>query len=281
MTSIPISILFSDLDGTLLNSQRTIPPLTLQCLHDMEPLGITRVIATGRSFYSFTKVAGQAFPADYLICSSGAGIFNLETGQQLNANHLERDDIQGISRRLIALNIDFTVHATVPDNHHFIYYHPNKDNRDFAHRLDLYAPYATPFSGTAALPDKSAQIIAVLPDDPEQFSYIAAHFPQYQVTRTTSPLNHSSMWMEIYPKNVSKGSGAKWLCSHLNLPAERSMGIGNDYNDIDLLDFTTYSYVVANAPAEMQEKYRSTASNNEDGLYHAIRELTGGRRLKR
>lgn len=270
-----ISIVFSDLDGTLLNSQRTISLNTLRCLQDMAARGITRVIATGRSYYSFTKIAGHTFPADYLICSSGAGIFDLRTDELLHARHLGSNDVQSIAQRLIDLGIDFTVHTQVPDNHHFTYYFPNKDNRDFAHRLQLYEAYATPFSGVAGLPKRSAQIIAVLPGNAERFTEIAGYFKEYQVTRTTSPLNHRSIWLEIYPKDVTKGSGARWLCSFLDLPEERSFGIGNDYNDIDLLNFTALSYVVANAPAELQQRYSLTRSNDEDGLSHIWNQFTG------
>ncbi|PIE66451.1 MAG: hypothetical protein CSA26_00815 [Desulfobacterales bacterium] len=48
------------------------------------------------------------------------------------------------------------------------------------------------------------------------------------------------------------------------------MGIGNDYNDIELLDFTALSYMVANAPAELKERYGQTSSNDNHGVYQAI-----------
>ena len=76
--------------------------------------------------------------------------------------------------------------------------------------------------------------------------------------------------MEVYPSHVSKGEGAGWLCNYLQIDQQESLGIGNDYNDISLLEFTSRSYVVANAPHEMQQKYRLTLSNNENGFSQAV-----------
>lgn len=275
MNSKNLSIVFSDLDGTLLNSQREVSKATMHCLHMLKEKNIIRVIATGRSYYSFKQAVSADFPADYLIFSSGAGVYNLLTDELLYARNHEAEDVVRITEKLMVHQLDFTVHIHVPDNHRFVYYQPNTGNRDFAHRLQIYNAYATPYSGPHTLPDKSAQVIAVMQHDPNRFNTIAGDFPDYKVTRTTSPLDGRSMWMEIYPKNVSKGSAAQWLCEHLGLNPAHSFGIGNDYNDIDLLEFTHFSYVVANAPTHLRNIYRLSTSNNEDGLYHALKNLLG------
>jgi hydroxymethylpyrimidine pyrophosphatase-like HAD family hydrolase len=48
------------------------------------------------------------------------------------------------------------------------------------------------------------------------------------------------------------------------------MGIGNDFNDTDLLNYTDFSYVVENAPKELREKYQPVKSNNESGFSEAV-----------
>lgn len=270
-----LNIIFSDLDGTLLTSKRRLSGTMDSCLRRLKELNVTRVIATGRSFYSFHQVIQPDFPADYLIFSSGAGIYDLKNQKLLHRRNHARQDIAHITAKLINHGLDFSIHIHVPDNHRFIYYQVTADNRDFTHRLELYRDHATPFAGMDSLPDFSAQIIAVLPHDVERFEYIASDFPNYQVTRTTSPLDGKSMWMEIYPEDVSKGSAAQWLCSHLQCDLSTSLGIGNDYNDIDLLECTRFSYVTANAPDDLKCRYTATKSNDEDGLYHALLEIIG------
>lgn len=263
-------IVFTDLDGTLLNSAKQVSRQTLDLFHALKARGVLRVIATGRSYFSLQKVLADDFPADYLIVSSGAGIVEMRTRQLLFCRPFTNSDIQTISSRLMAQGLDFMVHGQVPENHHFVYHQSGNNNPDFQRRIEAYQDFCRPLRCNSELPARSAQIIAILPDDPSLFHRVAACFDQFQVIRATSPLDHCSIWLEIYPPGVSKGAAARWLCEYLDLRVDRTIGIGNDYNDIDLLDFTRLSYVVANAPQELLERYLLTPSNDEHGVYHAL-----------
>ncbi len=265
-----VKIIFTDLDGTLLNSERTVTSPNFNCLEKLGQHKIYRVIATGRSLFSFEKVISSGFPADFLIFSTGAGIIDLNTKKLLHSSSLKRTDITYISNYLIDQKADFMVHHTVPDNHYFTYYGDTTTDTDFTRRLQIYQDYARKYDSASCLPHESAQIIAVFPDDLSRFNAVKKNLNGYQVTRTTSPLDGKSIWMEIYPHNVSKGRSAKWLCDYLQINQSESFGIGNDFNDISLLDFTEHSYIVANGPVELQRKYRSTRSNNEDGFCQAV-----------
>lgn len=270
-----VDIVFTDLDGTLLTTEKEVSRRTLALFRGLQERGISRVIATGRSYFSLQKVITRDFPADYLIVSSGAGIVEARSRRLLFSKPFTGEDIHIIARRMLSHGLDFMVHHEVPENHCFMYHQSSDYNPDFRRRLEAYRGYANPLNCIAALPERSAQIIAILPEDPSFFERIKAFFTGYQVIRATSPLDHRSIWMEVYPSGISKGGAARWLCDYLHLEVARTMGIGNDYNDIDLLDFTGLSYVVANAPAELRKKYLLTLSNDEHGVYHAIREHAG------
>ena len=264
-----ISIIFTDLDGTLLNSQKELSNSNLQCLHDLKEAGIIRVISTGRSLYSFKSLFPEDVPADYLIFSTGAGIVDIDTEKLIHSTNLVKDEIQRVSRYLQGLEVDFMVHHAVPQNHYFTYFTNTQDNTDFVKRIEIYQNFATQFSNFASLPEHGAQIIAILPDNPQLFEEIEKGLNGLQITRTTSPFDGKSIWMEIMPNQTSKGTSAAWLCNHLGFEQSKTMGIGNDYNDISLLDFTWDSYLVANAPMELHDSYQLTSSNDDDGFFHA------------
>ncbi|SHO49966.1 HAD family hydrolase [Desulfopila aestuarii] len=269
--STNVGIVFTDLDGTLLNSERKVSANNLTSLNQLGENGIVRVIATGRSHYSFTRVIDASFPADYLIFSSGAGILDLQSGELLFSANLTDHDVADITCKLQEEEADFMVHHQVPDNHHFVYQAAGGGNKDFRHRIDIYRAFAREFGNGNQFPAPAAQIIAVLEHDTRRFTRLTSCFGQYQVTRTTSPLDHHSMWMEIHPHNIHKGSAAAWLCNHLDIDPAHSLGIGNDYNDLDLLDFTAQSYLLKNGPAEIHNRYCLARSNDEDGFCHAVR----------
>lgn len=265
-----IKIVFTDLDATLLNSEGKVSTVNLNALKELGKRDIIRVIATGRSYFSYQKVISKDFPADFLVFSTGAGIIDLRTNNLIHSSSLKKHDINYIANYLIEQQADFMVHNPVPQNHHFVYFGDTYTRNDFTRRLQIYKDYARKYSTSACLPEESAQIIAIFPEDLTRFNSVKMGLNTFQVTRTTSPLDGRSIWMEIYPPHVSKGKSAEWLCEHLQIEREKSMGIGNDYNDISLLEFTDKSYIVANAPVELHPNYRLTLSNDENGFHEAL-----------
>ena len=142
-------------------------------------------------------------------------------------------------------------------------------NFDFEKRIILYKPFAVSLEEP---PQKASQFVCILPPHGNaEFDEIKKEIDFLKVIRATSPLDHESIWLEVFPKNVSKGHSAQWLCEKLGIDQKYTLGIGNDFNDIDLLEFTAHSRVVANSPQEMKEKYRVIDSNQEDGFAKCIK----------
>ncbi len=65
---------------------------------------------------------------------------------------------------------------------------------------------------------------------------------------------------------ILKGNGVKHICNLLDINYTNTIGIGNDYNDLDLLDFTEHSFITENAPAEINKLYKSAPSNENDAF---------------
>jgi len=49
--------------------------------------------------------------------------------------------------------------------------------------------------------------------------------------------------------------------------------VGNDYNDLDLLEWAGKSYVVENAPTDLKARFPAVASNNHGGVAEAAKSL--------
>jgi hydroxymethylpyrimidine pyrophosphatase-like HAD family hydrolase len=95
--------------------------------------------------------------------------------------------------------------------------------------------------------------------------------PDYSVIRTTSPLDGKATWIEIFPNAVSKSRTAAWLAQKLKIDNRNIVSVGNDYNDLDLLEWTAKSYVVDNAPADLKSRFVGVASNNNGGVAEAAK----------
>ena len=90
------------------------------------------------------------------------------------------------------------------------------------------------------------------------------------VIQTTSPLDHTSTWIEVFHPDVSKSGTVAWLAAKLDVDQIDTLAIGNDYNDQDLLEWAADSFVVENAPQDLKARFQTVASNNDGGVAEAI-----------
>jgi hydroxymethylpyrimidine pyrophosphatase-like HAD family hydrolase len=96
-------------------------------------------------------------------------------------------------------------------------------------------------------------------------------FSEISIIRTTSPLDENWIWMEVFPKGISKAHGIAEICQIKGIDRKETLGIGNDFNDLEMLDFTHLSYVVHNSPEELKEKFMISLPHHENGFSHAVK----------
>ncbi|MDY0201326.1 MAG: HAD hydrolase family protein [Bacteroidales bacterium] len=264
-------MVITDLDGTLLNSEGYVSTQDYETLVKLGEEGIIRMVATGRSPYSFNKVIPSNFPIDYLVFSSGAGVIKWQTGEMLFTSEIPAIEVQEIVRELLIHNVDFMVHEPIPNNHRFLYHQSNSNNSDFSKRMQLYNKHCNPYVPGFIFETNASQLVVILPYDVKWFETLKNRFPDLKVIRATSPLDGHSIWMEIFRKDVSKANGAKLIYDKLNIEEHEIIAIGNDFNDLDMLTHFERSFVVANAPVELKNQFRVVKSNNESGFTDAVK----------
>lgn len=270
-------LFITDYDGTLRRSDGTFAPDDLAALHWLRERGITCAIATGRNLYSFRKSGGGNLPVDYVAFSTGAGIIETAGGSVIFSRSMESASTARAARALLEEDLDFMVHRPVPDNHHFSYRASGSPRGDFDKRIDFYREFARPggdFDGFG----ESSQLIAIIDghDGSGLLARLGEKLPGFNIIRTTSPLDGHSGWIEIFPGGVSKGQSIAWLAERLEVERGNSAGVGNDYNDLDLLRWTGTSYVVENAPGDLRDEFNVVPSHDECGVAAAARAWLGG-----
>ncbi len=267
----PSGLFVTDLDGTLLRSDRTFAAADLAALRRLGECGVVRVLATGRSLFSFDKVRTPDLPLDYLVFSTGAGLAELPSGRIVRAQSLDPAEVRRACEILRALGLDFMVQRPIPDTHAFGFHASGRPNPDFERRIALYAQFAFPLDGDPGAFGPATQLVAIVPPEgsPEALPEVRRLLPELTVIRSTSPLDHRSTWIEIFPASVSKSRTTGWLAARLGIPQARTVSVGNDYNDLDLLDWSAARFVTANAPADLRERYPVVASHDEEGVSQA------------
>ncbi len=274
-----MSMVVTDLDGTLLDAHGRLGVANRRALERLGELGSLRVVATGRSLHSAEGVLDADFPIDYLVFSSGAGILEWRGRELLAAHDMQFEDAQGALDLLLGKALAFMVHLGVPDNHHFYYHRPPGrpagrvagENPDFDRRCQRYEDFARPLDGRDLDGLRVSQFLAIeAPGSDSHYDALASELEHLNVVLTTSPLDHRSRWIEIFPPAASKSQASEWLRDRHGVAHHDVVAVGNDYNDRDLPEWAHYSYVVANAAPSLKARYAVVASNDEQGFAQAV-----------
>lgn len=81
-------------------------------------------------------------------------------------------------------------------------------------------------------------------------------------------------YLDVTPLGGNKGAGIRALAASRNVPLAATVAIGDQANDIAMLDVAGFAIAMGNAPDAVKAKADAvTASNDEDGVAHAIETL--------
>jgi len=268
----------TDLDGTLMTDDKTISPRDLATLAKIQRNGIITAVATGRSHHSLEKALkaigfgkGQnSFPIDYVVFSTGAGIMAFPSRDIIFQRSLAIPDVKKIMSCFDLHKLDYMIHKAIPHTREFLYRSHGFPNPDFETRLAFHSGDGSPLKDQIREP--ATQVLAVIPvgADAPGLEIIKQNLSDFSVIQATSPLDHKSVWIEVFHKDVSKSRAASFLAERLSIHRRDSISIGNDYNDEDLLAWSGKGYVVENAPERLRQAYETVVSNNACGVTMAM-----------
>lgn len=260
----------TDLDGTLFQRQQRVSEANLRTLRRLGDRRTLRVIATGRNLYSARKVLPADFPVDFLVFSSGAGIMDWRRQRLIRALSMRRRELRRAFRALRGHGLDFMVHRPVPDSHFFVYFSSGRDNPDFQARLRVYGEFARP-GIDGRLPMRwASQLLAIEPEGSPLHGVLRRDLEGLNVVRTTSPLDGRSSWVEIFPPEVSKSLASDWLLRRVGVERSRVLALGNDFNDLDLLEWAPRRYVMGGAAPELSRRFPQVAAGGEEDFSLAV-----------
>jgi len=266
-------LFITDFDGTLLGSDGTFAQRDLDALETLSRHGVKTAVATGRSLHSFINSPGADLAVDYIIFTTGAGVARQPGYELLYQVNLSPEMAAQTLEIMSNLSLDFMMHHPLPDNHIYLYRRVNQDNEDFESRIERHSEFGQPLDSIHLSGfGEASQFIAIVPSEESRDALEAVRrgLPDLSVVHATSPLDHKSSWIELFHPEVSKGKTAAWLATELGIDCRNTIAIGNDYNDVDLLEWAAHSFVVGNAPGDMKSQFETVPSNDNGGVAEAI-----------
>ncbi|MDA3881075.1 MAG: HAD family hydrolase [Prolixibacteraceae bacterium] len=272
-----ITLVAVDLDGTLLRDDKTISDEDAVTLDSLGRRGVVRVAATGRSLHKVEEVLKAGAPVDFVVFSSGAGVYNWNMKRLLHSEQFDAGVAVNVCKHLYKENYYFFVYRPIPNNNLFFHHKGAGECVEFDNYLERHYGDFLPLNDCRHLAD-AGQFMFIVPNDDALFERLKNEIHAYcdgvRVIRATSPVNERFTWIEIFPETVSKGHGLKWLCDMLEINYAETAGVGNDFNDSEMFEFVEHPFLLGNGVNKLKLHYQSIhLSNNENGFTEVMKRL--------
>ena len=279
-----IRLLALDLDGTLLDSRGQIPEANKQAIRRAEEKGVLVTIATGRRFRDARPVALEAEFNAPIITHNGALLKFAQTLETVAYSLIETETVREILRVGKEFGGDALLSADPHGKGTLFYDTVSADNIP----LQKYIGWSKSLHGDEA--EEAVHHVKNLEDVLDEtetvhvsFSGNCAPMAELEMVFKNAldltanvlvtvypPLDFTLI--DILPPDASKGIGLEKLAAIENLTAENVMVVGDNFNDLEMLEYAGTPVVMGNADPSLLERgeFYTTLSNDENGVAAAI-----------
>lgn len=282
-----IKLIATDMDGTLLNAAHEISQENQEAIKFAQEHGITVVIATGRAFYEAnTPVAETDLKVPY-ICLNGAEVRD-ETFNIMSTSHLNHSLVSKITSTLKEKDIYYQVYT----NRGIYTENPQRDLEiyiDIAERAGQKADVEKIENsiqkridnGTLKIVDNYDKIedipgeliMKILAFDSD-LGKIDLGGQELAQSPNLAVSSSSRGNLEITHSDAQKGIALSTIAKQLGIDLKDVMALGDNLNDVSMLERVGYSVAMDNAAPEVKTvaKY-VTDSNENSGVGKAIKKF--------
>ena len=262
-----IDLIAIDMDGTLLDSNHAISARVKTAIGAARAQGVRIVLATGRPFSGieeYLEELGLGGEGDYCITFNGAVIQNAAGTEVIAETTLGYDDFIYAEKVARDLGVHF----------HVLYERsmmtPNADISSHTVR-DAYISRTPLIYRSVEQVDPAWRFRKfMMVDEASVLDRAIANLPP-ELTQRYTVVKSAAAFPEILHPEAGKGRALETLAAHLGVPAERIMAIGDQENDLVMLQFAGVAVAMGNAiDAVKAVADHVTTSNNEDGVGVAI-----------
>src|SRR6266700_3020960 len=281
MASLPIRLLAIDIDGTLLNPQFQISADDIAALQRAHAMGVEIVVATGRR-HQFALPIARKLGADLWLISSNGAVTRSLTGEPFHRDLLPVETC----REICAAMDEFRGHLVVT-------FDKETKGTLVLERLDeLSASIRRWLETNLEFIEFVVPIENALVEDPVQAMYCGtlARMEQVQqalevsgvrgrvnILKTEYPERDLCM-VDILNQGCSKGHALERWASHRGIPREQVMAIGDNYNDVEMLEYAGVPVIMGNASEELRGNgWKVTLPNSQSGVAAALEDVLYGR----
>ena len=267
-----VVVVATDLDGTLLRSDRTISERTAAAMAGAATAGITVVWATARARHSIDELAASCGFRGTAIGANGAVILDLVDGTPTivdtrsvpaetvaSAKAVVRELVPGVAFATVG-STRFVAEARYAELCVFADHHRHPRDMELSEH------------GLSADVEPTVKIVARHRDTTSEALYelvAAAGIDGVELTHSGAP------YIEMSAAGVSKASALQGLCEQWGISSDSVAAVGDARNDLPMLAWAGTALCPSNAAQVVRAVAdRVLESNDEDAVARYLEELT-------
>jgi len=281
---MPIRLLALDLDGTLLTSRGELSERNRLALEAARRAGVRVAVVTGRRFRDARPLALELGLDVPLISHNGALTKHARTLETVAVQLLPLPEAREVLRIGRGRNLDAMISDDPRGAGVLVYDHINDDNHAFRRYIEWsrrihgeeaeesvrrvesleeylnHEPVHITFSGTCSAMEALGEILKC-----ELQNRVKVFATMY--TKMDFAL------IDVLHPRASKGAGVAAAAAEAGIGREEVMAVGDNFNDLEMLEYAGTGVLMGNAHARILQDNRSlhvTATNDEDGVAEAI-----------
>ncbi len=257
-----VRLLAVDLDGTLLTSDREVPPGVLRAIREAQGRGVRVCVATGRIWPSAEPYIRRVEADPPTILYNGGLVYDFRTDTVLRRVPLTYEHARAVLEVLRAF----------PQVQPQLYV----GDRVYVGRFNALSEAYVRKNGIPVT--EVGDLLAFLPADPMKI-LIVGHRPDLVVVReaiAALPLPIHTVYseetyLEVIPTGSSKGEALAFVAQTLQIAPASIIAVGDNLNDLEMIQFAGLGVAMGNADEALRAQADYvTATNDEGGLQDVI-----------
>lgn len=265
-----IKLITIDVDGTLVTPLKRLTKKNIIEIDRARDLGVHIALASGRPFHSmerYIEKLGLMKDGHFSVCQNGSYIVDNGTKKSIGGSFQTVSDLIHLDE----LMADFDVEVSAMDDVGFYTRHKRPSfytkASAFINKLDLenvsYKDLDKDIHFGRFLVLGSARSI----------EEVLANMPK-EVTDNYYAVQTAPFQIEVMNKDANKGYAVREMAARLGITADEIMSIGNEKNDIPMLEQTGFPVAMENAVEELKPHAKFiTKSNLNSGVGYAVERL--------
>lgn len=265
-----IKLITIDVDGTLVTPLKRLTKTNITTIKKARDAGVHIALASGRPYSGMKELVNKLNlnqEGNFTVCQNGSYIFDNYTHEPISGTYQNPIDLKILDDLLK----DFDVQISAMDHKSFYTRHlkPNIYTRIDAKisKLPLQIIHYDDFKedktfGRILIMGKKSEMDRLYKSMPKELT------DNYYAVKTAPFL------IEVMNKNTNKGYAVRAMAKDLGISQDEIMSIGNERNDIPMLEQAGFAVAMANAVPELKVHADFiTKSNLKSGVGYAIEKL--------